>query len=268
MTKLLKFFRKLPESDGPEVHVVYTDGNIGAGKSLVQENVRRLAKEQKNVVVVELPECVDDWRSLPMPDGTKLDMLTAFTQQAAHTMHENTYAAPFQVVTIASLLKRHNELLDVVTRTVRQRANKAIDVIMILVERSFVGNRVFADMHHAAGNISGVQATAYNYFWSQVVMTQQQTLKLLGQNLGVSVHTHHVLLQCDPDVCAERVARRPRSKDTGEGGLAIDYLRELALRHEAVYKDLAQGPRTRVHHIDSEVPPMDVAQAVIMAVRQ
>ena len=258
--------RLLKRQEPAQVCVVAVDGCIGGGKSLVLENVATLAKAlEDQFVVVRLEECVDDWMTLQMPDGEPLDLLTTFTRQAAETTQLNPYAGPFQMVTIASLLKRHNELLQEAARLIRRRPSAK--TVLVLVERSMVGNKVFADMQHSAGNISDVQATAYNYFWTQVMATQKQMLALLGDSLGVPVRCHHVLLECDAEECTSRVARRPRSSATGEGGLSLDYMKELVHRHDAVYRQLAASePNGRVHRVDSTQAPLDVAQALIKAV--
>lgn len=76
----------------------------------------------------------------------------------------------------------------------------------------------------------------------------------------------HIYLRCDPEVCAERIARRAR---TAEAGISAEYLRALHRRHEAV--PLFQGHLygdTKIVVIDcaAEDPPERVARAVADAV--
>lgn len=94
-----------------------------------------------------------------------------------------------------------------------------------IIDRGLPGDRVFARMHVRNGNIDGELWPVYEGFYRQMM-------------LGLPTPTMFVFLDVRPEVAFERVRRRARS---AEGGLPIDYLRDLRSEYLMLISEIQSG---------------------------
>lgn len=97
----------------------------------------------------------------------------------------------------------------------------------VISDRSPVGDRVFATLHHEAGNISDLE-------WE----TYEQLYTYLMRNGGVAPPTTIIYLDVDEDTCLERLRRRGREC---EQGMAREYLTAQREKYEEVMDQAEHG---------------------------
>jgi len=96
-----------------------------------------------------------------------------------------------------------------------------------IIDRTLVGDRCFAKMHHREGNISDTQWKIYERFFTKA-LSKFETPAVL------------IFLDADPSVALERVKNRNRG---AEAGMNLDYLTKL--RKE--YLDLISEIEAKMH---------------------
>lgn len=166
--------------------LISVEGNIGAGKTTIIEQMqKRLASDK----VVFLREPVDLWETIKDSDGEGI--LVKFYKDPAK------YAFAFQVMAYATRLS-----------LIRDMVRNHPECEMIVCERSLDADKnIFAKMLHNDGMIDEVCFQIYNKFYSEYA----EDFKLQGI----------IYIDADPDVCSERIKKRARD---GESSIGLDYL--------------------------------------------
>lgn len=175
--------------------LVTIEGNIGAGKSSIIAKMKEKYAARLDIVFVQEP--VDIWENICDEHGTK--MLNLFYQ------NPKEHAFAFQqmaYITRISLLRK----------TIEENPQCKV----IICERSLHADRnIFAKMLFDDGIISKVCFQIYNLIYDEFT--------------GGFPIDRCVYIDADPEVCAERIAKRARS---GESGIELAYLAKCKKYHD------------------------------------
>lgn len=166
--------------------LVSIEGNIGAGKSTVLENMELYFKNDK---VLFLKEPVDLWEQFRDDAGkTILEKFYADKSRYGFTFQVMAY------ITRLSLLK--NAI----------KENPDVDVIII--ERSLCADKnIFMNMLHDDGIVENMEYNIYNKWYDEFIKDYRVDAV--------------IYMDSNPEICLERIAKRSR---TGEAGIPLEYL--------------------------------------------
>ena len=176
--------------------IVSLEGNIGAGKSTIMENLsaRYEASCEKGWIFMREP--VDMWGEIKDADGATI--LAKFYENPAK------YAFSFQIMAYATRLS-------LLRQTIRENPECSV----IVCERSLEADKhIFAKMLHRDGLIEDVMYQIYERFFGEYA----EEFKLDAA----------VYIDADAEVCFQRVAKRSRD---GENNISLDYLQKCREYH-------------------------------------
>lgn len=199
-----KSYYGLPESEpAAKPRIISIEGNIGAGKSTILEQIRQRLAADKKIrpgQIICMQEPVDLWESVK-EEATGESILAKFYKDPAK------HAFAFQVMAYTSRLAAF------------QRIDPDCDVI--LCERSLEADRnIFAKMLHDDGMIDEVSYKIY---------------QMLYDNTAGAFQIDTVIyLDVSPDVCLERIGKRARD---GEGQISLEYLTKCHEYHREWLKN-------------------------------
>ena len=165
------------------------EGNIGAGKTTIIENIQKRVESDK---IIFLREPVDLWEKIKDPvDGESI--LVKFYKDPIK------YAFSFQVMAYATRLSMIKNAI---------KENPGCEVI--ICERSLDADRnIFAKMLHSDGLIDNIHFQIYNSFYKEY--SEDYSLS------GI------IYIDAKSDVCISRIAKRGRN---GESKISIDYIQK------------------------------------------
>ena len=193
--------------------IISIEGNIGAGKSTVIENLSM--KLAGNNEIILLKEPVDIWESI-RETSTGENILQKFYRDS------HKYAFSFQVMAYVTRLS-------LIRNTIRENPHCKV----IICERSLDADRnIFAKMLFDDGLIEDIHYQIYQRFYNEYAKEYRLD--------GI------VYIDADADVCHRRIAKRSRD---GESGIPLEYLQKC----KQYCDDWLQSIRstTDVLHIDT-----------------
>jgi len=106
----------------------------------------------------------------------------------------------------------------------------------VILDRSIAGDRVFAKLHHDAGNINQLDWRCYNYAYEVMARTIQPP-------------TLFLYLDVQAETALSRMKKRSRN---AESAVPIAYLQELKDGYEQLIKELKTGLAPWAHSIEVE----------------
>jgi deoxyadenosine/deoxycytidine kinase len=185
------------------------EGNIGAGKTTIIENLQKLFAENPDVIFIREP--VDVWQTIVDKNGETI--LAKFYADPAK------YAFTFQVMA-------YSTRLSMLRKIIRENPNCKT----IICERSLDADKnIFAKMLYDDGLIDEVSHQIYKRFYGEFI----DEFPLEGV----------VYIDADAEVCRQRITKRARE---GEETVALDYLKKCQSYHE---EWLNRNTATQVLHI-------------------
>jgi deoxyguanosine kinase len=194
------------------ITIVSIEGNIGSGKSTLLETLKKIFKENSNVLFLREP--VDEWEKIKDKDGNT--MLQKFYA------NQQEYSFAFQMMAYISRLTILRETVrDIMNKvSLNQDKNDPIDKKdkhIIITERSLYTDKfVFAKMLYDQGKIEDVMYQIYlNWF--------DEFAKDFPVNDVIYVNTN-------PVKCYERIHKRAR---IGEEVIPLAYLTACHEYHNA-----------------------------------
>jgi deoxyadenosine/deoxycytidine kinase len=127
-----------------------------------------------------------------------------------------------------------------------------------LLDRGMPGDRVFATLHHQAGNIHPLEWQTYEALYSEFMSVPHLQPSLL------------LYLDVAPEAALCRIARRARPS---EGAVTLGYLRSLRDAYEALLNEIASGAHpwasgmqvVRVEWSTDNLPVQPIVEQVRMA---
>lgn len=170
--------------------LISVEGNIGAGKSTIIDNLKDHMKGNTDIMFLKEP--VDIWETIK---DTKTDenILQKFYNDS------NKYAFSFQVMAYVTRLS-----------TIRTAIRENPDCKIIICERSLDADKnIFAKMLYEDNKIEDINYQIYLHFYNEYV----KDYKLAGI----------VYINADADVCYQRTVKRSRN---GESGITKEYLQK------------------------------------------
>eukprot|EP00268_Persea_americana_P004475 TRINITY_DN11428_c0_g2_i4.p1 TRINITY_DN11428_c0_g2~~TRINITY_DN11428_c0_g2_i4.p1 ORF type:complete len:369 (-),score=70.26 TRINITY_DN11428_c0_g2_i4:1163-2269(-) len=172
------------------------EGNISVGKTTFLQRIANETLELRDLVEV-VPEPVSKWQDVG-PDH--LNILDAFYAQPQR------YAFTFQNYVF-------------VTRIMQERDSSGGVKPLRLMERSVFSDRmVFVRAVHEAKWMNEMEINIYDSWFDPVL-----------SSLPGLIPDGFIYLRASPDTCHKRMKLRRRSE---EGGVTLDYLRDLHEKHE------------------------------------
>ncbi|XP_065847157.1 uncharacterized protein [Euphorbia lathyris] len=173
------------------------EGNISVGKTTFLQRIVRDTIELRDLVEV-VPEPIDKWQDIGPDHFNILDAFYAEPQRYAYTFQNYVF----------------------VTRVMQERESSAGIKPLRLMERSVFSDRmVFVRAVHEAKWMNEMEISIYDSWFDPVVSV-----------LPGLIPDGFIYLRATPDTCHKRMQLRRRAE---EGGVSIDYLRDLHEKHES-----------------------------------
>jgi deoxyadenosine/deoxycytidine kinase len=173
--------------------IISIDGNIGSGKSLLLENLRKHYVDNKNIVFLKEP--VDEWSKIV--DESGITLLEKFYSD------KKEYSFPFQMMAYISRL-------DILKDSIKKNP----DAIFITERSLFTDRCVFAKMLYDSGDMKSMFYSIY-LRWFDSFSSEYPINKIIYVNTK-------------PEICNERIIKRNR---TGESNIPLEYLKNCDKYH-------------------------------------
>lgn len=173
------------------------EGNISVGKTTFLQRIANETLELQDLVEI-VPEPIDKWQDIGPDHFNILDAFYAEPQRYAYTFQNYVF----------------------VTRVMQERESSGGIRPLRLMERSVFSDRmVFVRAVHEANWMNEMEISIYDSWFDPVVST-----------LPGLIPDGFIYLRASPDTCHKRMMLRKR---TEEGGVSLDYLRDLHEKHES-----------------------------------
>lgn len=172
------------------------EGNISVGKTTFLKRIVNETIELQDLVEV-VPEPIDKWQDIGPDHFNILDAFYSDPQRYAYTFQNYVF----------------------VTRVMQERDSSTGIQPLRLMERSVFSDRmVFVRAVHEAKWMNEMEISIYDSWFDPVVSC-----------LPGLIPDGFIYLRASPDTCHKRMMLRKREE---EGGVSLDYLRDLHEKHE------------------------------------
>ncbi|MQL72760.1 hypothetical protein Taro_005120 [Colocasia esculenta] len=173
------------------------EGNISVGKTTFLQRIANETLELRDLVEV-VPEPISKWQDIGPDHFNILDAFYAEPQRYAYTFQNYVF----------------------VTRVMQERESAGGIKPLRLMERSVFSDRmVFVRAVHEANWMNEMEISIYDSWFDPVVSC-----------LPGLIPDAFIYLRASPDTCHKRMLLRKRAE---EGGVTLDYLRDLHEKHES-----------------------------------
>ncbi|XP_009625493.1 uncharacterized protein [Nicotiana tomentosiformis] len=173
------------------------EGNISVGKTTFLQRIANETLELQDLVEI-VPEPIDKWQDIGPDHFNILDAFYAEPQRYAYTFQNYVF----------------------VTRVMQERESSGGIRPLRLMERSVFSDRmVFVRAVHEANWMNEMEISIYDSWFDPVVST-----------LPGLIPDGFIYLRASPDTCHKRMMLRKREE---EGGVSLEYLRDLHEKHES-----------------------------------
>ncbi|XP_074273333.1 uncharacterized protein LOC141596947 [Silene latifolia] len=201
------------------------EGNISVGKTTFLKRIAGETLELRDLVEI-VPEPVDKWQDIGADHFNILDAFYAEPKRYAYTFQNYVF----------------------VTRVMQERDSSGGIEPLRLMERSVFSDRmVFVRAVHEAKWMSEMEINIYDSWFDPVVSCMPGLIP-----------DGFIYLRASPDTCHKRMMLRKRSE---EGGVSLDYLRDLHEKHESWFSPSESGNHGALSvsrlpfHLDSSMHP-------------
>ncbi|XP_042486170.1 uncharacterized protein LOC122066435 [Macadamia integrifolia] len=202
------------------------EGNISVGKTTFLQRIANETLELRDLVEI-VPEPISKWQDVGPDHFNILDAFYAEPQRYAYTFQNYVF----------------------VTRVMQERESAGGVKPLRLMERSVFSDRmVFVRAVHEANWMNEMEISIYDSWFDPVVSC-----------LPGLIPDGFIYLRASPDTCHKRMQLRKR---TEEGGVSLDYLRDLHEKHESWLFPFQSGNHGILsfsqlpHHMDSSLHPV------------
>ncbi|XP_010256479.1 PREDICTED: uncharacterized protein LOC104596850 [Nelumbo nucifera] len=173
------------------------EGNISVGKTTFLQRIANETLELRDLVEV-VPEPISKWQDVGPDHFNILDAFYAEPQRYAYTFQNYVF----------------------VTRVMQERESAGGVKPLRLMERSVFSDRmVFVRAVHEANWMNEMEISIYDSWFDPVVSC-----------LPGLIPDGFIYLRASPDTCHKRMLLRKRAE---EGGVTLDYLRDLHEKHDS-----------------------------------
>ncbi|MBA0767642.1 hypothetical protein Gotri_016505 [Gossypium trilobum] len=201
------------------------EGNISVGKTTFLQRIANETLELRDLVEI-VPEPIDKWQNVGPDHFNILDAFYAEPQRYAYTFQNYVF----------------------VTRVMQERESSGGLKPLRLMERSVFSDRmVFVRAVHEANWMNEMEISIYDSWFDPVVSC-----------LPGLIPDGFIYLRASPDTCHKRMMLRKRAE---EGGVSLDYLRDLHEKHESWLLPFESGNHGVLSvsklpiHVDSSLHP-------------
>ncbi|KAK8597250.1 hypothetical protein V6N12_065723 [Hibiscus sabdariffa] len=201
------------------------EGNISVGKTTFLQRIANETLELRDLVEI-VPEPIDKWQNVGPDHFNILDAFYAEPQRYAYTFQNYVF----------------------VTRVMQERESSGGLKPLRLMERSVFSDRmVFVRAVHEANWMNEMEISIYDSWFDPVVSC-----------LPGLIPDAFIYLRASPDTCHKRMMLRKRAE---EGGVSLDYLRDLHEKHESWLLPFESGNHGVLSvsklpiHVDSSLHP-------------
>ncbi|KAI9082916.1 hypothetical protein K1719_035059 [Acacia pycnantha] len=201
------------------------EGNISVGKTTFLQRIANETIELCDLVEV-VPEPIKKWQDIGADHFNILDAFYAEPQRYAYTFQNYVF----------------------VTRVMQERESSGGIKPLRLMERSVFSDRmVFVRAVHEANWMNEMEISIYDSWFDPVVSC-----------LPGLIPDGFIYLRASPDTCHKRMKLRRR---TEEGGVTLDYLRDLHEKHESWLYPIRSGSQEVLSvsklplHVDNSLHP-------------
>lgn len=192
--------------------IISIEGNIGAGKTTILNNLQKKLENDKRVLFLREP--VDIWETI-VDKNTGKNILQSFYTDP------NKYAFTFQVMAYATRLSH-----------IRSAMKLNPECKIIVCERSLEADKnIFAKMLYNDGKMDDLQYQIYNKFYNEY-----------STEFGLD---GIVYIDTSAEKCYERIEKRNRS---GESNIELQYLKTCKEYHD---KWLCENNNLDILHINT-----------------
>ncbi|KAF5780422.1 putative deoxycytidine kinase [Helianthus annuus] len=173
------------------------EGNISVGKTTFLQRIANETLELQDLVEI-VPEPIDKWQDIGPDHFNILDAFYAEPERYAYTFQNYVF----------------------VTRVMQEKESSSGIKPLRLMERSVFSDRmVFVRAVHEANWMNEMEISIYDSWFDPVV-----------SSLPGLIPDAFIYLRASPDTCHKRMMLRKRSE---EGGVSLEYLRDLHEKHES-----------------------------------
>ncbi|XP_071731358.1 uncharacterized protein [Rutidosis leptorrhynchoides] len=173
------------------------EGNISVGKSTFLQRIANETLELQDLVEI-VPEPIDKWQDIGPDHFNILDAFYAEPERYAYTFQNYVF----------------------VTRVMQEKESSGGIKPLRLMERSVFSDRmVFVRAVHEANWMNEMEISIYDSWFDPVV-----------SSLPGLIPDAFIYLRASPDTCHKRMMLRKRAE---EGGVSLEYLRDLHEKHES-----------------------------------
>nr|GEV76631.1 deoxynucleoside kinase [Tanacetum cinerariifolium] len=173
------------------------EGNISVGKSTFLQRIANETLELQDLVEI-VPEPIDKWQDIGPDHFNILDAFYAEPERYAYTFQNYVF----------------------VTRVMQEKESSGGLKPLRLMERSVFSDRmVFVRAVHEANWMNEMEISIYDSWFDPVV-----------SSLPGLIPDAFIYLRASPDTCHKRMMLRKRAE---EGGVSLEYLRDLHEKHES-----------------------------------
>ncbi|KAK6932073.1 Deoxynucleoside kinase domain [Dillenia turbinata] len=173
------------------------EGNISVGKTTFLQRIANETFELRDLVEI-VPEPISKWQDVGPDHFNILDAFYAEPERYAYTFQNYVF----------------------VTRVMQERESSGGVKPLRLMERSVFSDRmVFVRAVHEAKWMNEMEISIYDSWFDPVVSV-----------LPGLIPDGFIYLRASPDTCHKRMLLRKREE---EGGISLDYLRDLHEKHES-----------------------------------
>lgn len=200
------------------------EGNISVGKTTFLQRIANETLELRDLVEI-VPEPINKWQDVGPDHFNILDAFYAEPQRYAYTFQNYVF----------------------VTRVMQERESSSGIKPLRLMERSVFSDRmVFVRAVHEANWMNEMEISIYDSWFDPVVSF-----------LPGLIPDAFIYLRASPDTCHKRMSLRMRAE---EGGVSLDYLRDLHEKHESWLFPLESGNNgcltvNKLHNMDFSLHP-------------
>ncbi|XP_076895367.1 uncharacterized protein LOC143547970 [Bidens hawaiensis] len=173
------------------------EGNISVGKTTFLQRIANETLELQDLVEI-VPEPIDKWQDIGPDHFNILDAFYAEPERYAYTFQNYVF----------------------VTRVMQEKESSSGIKPLRLMERSVFSDRmVFVRAVHEANWMNEMEISIYDSWFDPVV-----------SSLPGLIPDAFIYLRASPDTCHKRMMLRKRAE---EGGVSLEYLRDLHEKHES-----------------------------------
>ncbi|WVZ01309.1 hypothetical protein V8G54_027378 [Vigna mungo] len=238
------------------------EGNISVGKTTFLQRIANETIELRDLVEI-VPEPINKWQDVGPDHFNILDAFYAEPQRYAYTfqnyvfvtrvMQERESSGGIKPLRLMERSVFSDRMVSVYTFDILDpvfKSSLAVDCLLVLFLSFDLGHsstKVFVRAVHEANWMNEMEISIYDSWFDPVV-----------SSLPGLIPDGFIYLRASPDTCHKRMMLRKREE---EGGVTLDYLRDLHEKHESWLFPFQSGNHGVLavnklpHHIDNSLHP-------------